>query len=66
MVAGAAVVVGPAVRGGRSPPQAATRPPRPAPTPTAAPATPAIFKNSRRLTVFAAGKVLLPSGLSDR
>ncbi len=45
------VVASPAVVVVSSSPQAASRPPIPAPTPKAAPATPAIFRNSRRLTV---------------
>ncbi len=58
VVLSAAVVVGPAVvvvSGAAvvvvssSSPQAASTPPRPAPMPTAAPATPAIFRKSRRL-----------------
>ena len=45
LVLGAAVVVVSSV-----PPHAATTPPRPAPSPTAAPAMPTSFRNSRRLT----------------
>ena len=54
VVAGAAVVVVAAavVVVVSSSPQAASRPPRPAPTPMVAPATPAIFRNSRRLTLL--------------
>ena len=61
MVAPAVVVVAPAVVVVAAavvvvlssvPPQAATRPPSPAPTLIVAPATPAILRKSRLLTVF--------------
>ena len=56
VVAGAAVVVVVS-----SPPQAATSPPRPAPAPMVAPAIPAIFRNSRRLTLLLSSNIGTPS-----
>jgi hypothetical protein len=54
VVAAPVVVVAPAlvVVVSSVPPQAASRPPKPAPAPTVAPAMPAIFRNSRRLTLL--------------
>ena len=46
-------------------PQAATRPPRPAPTPIVAPAIPAIFRNSRRLTLLPSSLIANPLQVRD-
>jgi hypothetical protein len=62
VAAGAAVVV---VVVSSVPPQAASAPPRPAPRPTAAPAIPAIFRKSRRLTDFSVKESFSSFGLSD-
>ena len=61
VVAGAAVVVVVS-----SPPQAATSPPRPAPAPMVAPAIPATFKNSRRLTLLLSSNIRTPSFSRNR
>ena len=48
------------------PPQAASRPPSPAPTPMVAPAMPAIFRKSRRLTVLPLSKAGSSCSLASR